>query len=287
MTAGDWHVKGDRLLEILAGNEKPVVLLIDEVPILVNRLLKGYDYVITPERREAADGFLSWLRSNSIQHQGRIRMVITGSIGLEPLVHQAGLSGTLNTFAPFDLGPWRRETAGGCLRALANGYELALQPEVVEEMLERLGMCIPGHVQMFFDHVYQAARLRRLGEVSRDLVAEVYNQSMLGIRGHVELSHLEERLKTVLGPKLNLLAIDLLTEAAVTGSLAPEAAAGLAQEHFGEQWTERLREVLGILEHDGYLGKANGAYLFLSRLVKDWWKARFEFAYVPISQRRR
>lgn len=48
---GNWRQKGEEVLAALAGNDRPVVLAIDELPILVNRLLKGYDYRITPERR--------------------------------------------------------------------------------------------------------------------------------------------------------------------------------------------------------------------------------------------
>lgn len=306
LTAGDWQEKGDRLFEILATHERPVVLFFDEVPILVNRLLKGTDYVITPERREAADAFLSWLRANSVRHQSSIRMVITGSIGLGPVVHQARLSATLNTLTPFLLSPWNRETAAGCLNALAAGYELTLQPEAVEEMLDRLGSFIPHHVQMFFDNVLQAARMNGVTEISGHLAAEVYVQSMLGLRGHAELSHLEERLRMVLGPGLDLLALDLLTEAAVTGSLTDHVAIALARRHFFDEapsvigftaptdairpaeprlrdaCNAALRHVLGILEHDGYLEKRDGGYAFSSRLVRDWWKARFEFAYVPV-----
>jgi hypothetical protein len=286
LTADNWQAKGDQLFQVLAEQDQPVALFLDEVAILVNRLLRGSDYVITGQRRQEVDAFLSWLRANSIRHQGRIRLVVTGSIGLEPLVRQAGLSATLNTFTPFHLGPWTREVASGCLKALSHGYGIVLHPDAIEEMLDRLGVYIPHHVQMFFDNVYQEARLAGLQEVSRAMVTEVYQQSMLGIRGHVELSHMEERLKMVLGPKLDLLALDLLTEAAVTGTLTEDTARIVALGHFGEEWTAPLRDVLGILEHDGYLRSRDGAYSFDSTLLRDWWKARFQFAYVPAAQRR-
>ena len=286
LTADNRQAKGDQLFQVLAEQDQPVALFLDEVAILVNRLLRGSDYIITDQRRQEVDAFLSWLRANSIRHQGRIRLVVTGSIGLEPLVRQAGLSATLNTFTPFHLGPWTRETAAGCLKALSNGYGLVLHPDAIEEMLDRLGVYIPHHVQMFFDHVYQEARLAGLQEVSCALVREVYQQSMLGIRGHVELSHMEERLKMALGPKLDLLALDLLTEAAVTGTLTADTARILALGHSGEEWTAPLRDVLGILEHDGYLRSRDGAYSFDSTLLRDWWKARFQFAYVPAAERR-
>jgi hypothetical protein len=124
LTSDNWRSKGDQLFEILANQEKPVVILFDEVAILINRLLRGADYEITDARREEVDIFLSWLRANTIRHQGKVRLVITGSIGLEPLVRQAGLSATLNTFTPFHLGPWSRDAAAGCLGALSNNYGL-------------------------------------------------------------------------------------------------------------------------------------------------------------------
>jgi len=286
LTADNWQSKGDQIFEVLADQSQPVALFFDEVAILANRLLRGSDYTITNQRRQEVDAFLSWLRANCIRHQGKIRLVVTGSIGLEPLVRQAGLSATLNTFTPYHLAPWTREVAGGCLQALSHGHDLVLPRDAIEEMLDHLGVFIPHHVQMFFDHVYQQARMDGLQEVSVALVRAVYQQSMLGIRGHVELSHMEERLKMVLGPKLDYLALDLLTEAAVVGTLTAETGRVLAVGHLGDDWAASLRDVLAILEHDGYLRNRNGAYSFASTLLKDWWKARFQFAYIPAAERR-
>src|SRR5262245_2681283 len=41
LTEGDWASKGDELFDILAAAQRPALLLIDELPILINRLLKG------------------------------------------------------------------------------------------------------------------------------------------------------------------------------------------------------------------------------------------------------
>jgi hypothetical protein len=285
LTGDNWRAKGDEVLKVLAEQDRPAVLFLDEVAILVNRLLRGSDYIITEERRREVDSFLSWLRAASIRHQGRIAFIVTGSIGLEPLVRQAGLSATLNTFTPFALGPWTREVAAECLRALSRGHDLALTEEAIELLLDRLGVCIPHHVQVFFDHVYQAARISGVREAGVELVKEVYDRSMLGIRGHMEFSHMEERLKQALGPRLDSLALDLLTEAAVTGTLTAWAAEVLARDHCEGGWGEPLRDVLEILEHDGYLRRRDGDFVFESGLLRDWWKARFKFAYIPAAGR--
>ena len=289
LTEGDWQAKGDRLFATLATAEKPVVIFFDEVAILVNRLLKGDDYRVTPERRQLTDAFMSWLRQNSIDHKGEVRLVVTGSIGIEPILRQVGLSATLNAFEPFDLGPWNAATAQACVQALANEYGLTFPPQALDAVTDRLGCCIPHHVQMFFDNIYRACKLRDLGEVSEELVEEVYATKMIGLRGHAELSHLEERLKLVLGVELYPLALDLLTETAVTGHLALQAIQILCRQHTIEDETrtpeDTRREILGVLEYDGYLSRRGDSYTFTSNLLRDWWKAHFDLGYVPAAKR--
>ncbi len=289
LNSGNWQAKGDRLFETLASAEKPVAIFFDEVPILVNRILKGNDYLITPERRQEADAFMSWLRDNSIRHKGKIRMVITGSIGLEPVLRQAGLSATLNTFIPFDLSPWSFDIAAGCIKALANESELVIQQPVAERMAHMLGYCIPHHVEMFFEKIYQECRRRGINEVSEELVEEVYTTGMLSVRGHAELSHMEERLKMVLGPELHPLALEIITETSLSGCLTYDAAAIIGQDYItdSKQKISALREILSILEHDGYFRKEpDNNYVFQSKLLKDWWAHHFGFGFQVAADRK-
>ena len=80
--AGNWQQRGDAVFTALAASGRPIVLAIDELPILVNRLLKHDNDRITPAGRRAADEFLSWLRKNGQSHGGRISMILSGSVGL-------------------------------------------------------------------------------------------------------------------------------------------------------------------------------------------------------------
>ena len=211
---GNWRQKGDEVLSALADND-PVVLAVDELPILVNRMLKGYDYRITPERRQAVDEFLSWLRKRVQAHQGRISMILSGSVSLEPILRQAGLSAHANIFTPFDLKPWDEDTAVACLTALAETYDLDLSPAVCQNMCRRLRCQIPHHVQQFFDsldvYLKQAERRR----ASLEDVERVYTSGMLGVRGQLNLEHYESRLRVVLGSEGYRIALEILTEAAV------------------------------------------------------------------------
>jgi len=288
LTSGDWQSKGDQLFSILSDTDKPVVIFFDEFPILINRLLKGSEFRITPERRNDTDAFMSWIRENSIRHKGSVRIVMTGSIGIEPALRHANLSATLNTFTPFELLPWTEKTARGCLEALSNQYAVPFEPAAVSRMIEKLGYLIPHHIQLFFDNIYMDWKRRGYEEITPDHVDWVYDKQMLSIKGHAELSHMEERLKMALGLEIYPLALEILTETAVKGYLDSESAITICQavEDAGRDPNSLLREILEILQHDGYLEQKGDRFVFISHLLKDWWERRFGFGYIPVPERR-
>jgi len=232
------------------------------------------------------------VRAASSAYTGKIRFVLAGSIGLAPLLQQAGLSATVNNFTVFPLEPWSKPIAEQCIQALARHYELIFEDGAPARMTELLGLCVPHHVQTFFSHVYEDCKLRWPKQASaRNTVAvadveRVYHERLLGARGHTDLSHFEERLRLVLGASLLPLAIDLRNEA-THGPLSAEAARALTEEHLPDRpgRTHRLQEILATLEHDGYLERAEGGYRFASNLVADWWRNRFSFGYTPIAKR--
>ena len=286
--AGNWQQKGDEIFRALAENGLPVVVALDELPILVNRLLKGQDYRITPKRRQAADSLMSWLRRCGQEHRGRISMILSGSVGLEPILRQAGLSAHANIFAPFDLKPWDEETASNCLAALASNYSLDLPSDVRGDMCRRLRCNVPHHVQQFFDCLHERLRHARRREASLEDVEQAYAEEMLGPRGQIDLDHYESRLKTVLGTRLYRIALELLTEAAVQGGTLSRTAVEQYRERFpaeADADQAPVESVLNVLEHDGYLARQDGDYRFVSGLLEDWWRARHGQYFVLIGQR--
>ena len=275
--AGSWQRNGDQIFEALAANEKPVVLAIDELPILVNRLLKGHDYRITPERREAADQFLSWLRRNGQSHSKKVSMIVSGSIGLEPVLRQAGLSAQANIFSPFELQPWSQDTSVRCLDALARTYGVDIPVDLRREMCRRLRCCVPHHVQQFFDHLHEHLRRDGRSNATDADVTQVYERDLLGVRGQIDLEHYEGRLRMVLGPEGYRTALTLLTEAAVTDGLLTYHAVQLYRESSLASPDEDeipIGDVLYSLEHDGYLERQGRDHRFVSGLLEDWWRAR-------------
>ena len=273
--AGNWRHNGDQVFAALA-RDGQVALALDELPILVNRLLKGNDHRVTAEGRRATDEFLSWLRKNGQEHQGSVSMILSGSVSLEPILQQVGLSAHANIFSALDLKPWDDETAMECLAALAKTYDIDLPTAVRKEMCRRLRRQIPHHVQRFFDVLHEHLRRTPRKVASVDDVSHVYDHDMLGVHGQMDMAHYEERLRMVLGDEAYRVALEMLTEAAVTGGrLSCDAIARQRERQASESNPVRIEDVLHTLEHDGYLAREADGYCFTSGLLEDWWRVRY------------
>ncbi|HWQ27168.1 MAG TPA: hypothetical protein VN367_10380, partial [Chlorobaculum sp.] len=143
-----------------------------------------------------------------------------------------------------------------------------------------LGCCIPHHVQLFFSHVLD--RCERRGDLRffSDEVEDLYDSEMLGLRGHAELTHYEERLSLYFSKERLLLVKAILTETAISGCLAGPMLQVLQDEFAVKdaRSDEVVAEILRVLEHDGYLRKTTRGYVYESNLLRDWWrKAHEEF----------
>ena len=119
-------------------------------------------------------------------------------------------------------------------------------------------------------------------------VDTVYRTALLGPSGQNDLVHYETRLKEGLEDERYAIAMEILAEAATRERFTPSARRCL------EQWYApvvddapgRIADVLEVLVYDGYLEEGDDGFRFPSRLLKDWWSARFRDHYIPLEERR-
>ena len=171
---------------------------------------------------------------------------------------------------------------------MANEYGLSYGDGAEKAIIKLIGCCIPHHIQMFFDHSKTYCIRKKITQLNKKDILDIYKTEMLSTRGHAELTHYEERLKMVLGSNKMALALDMLTEAAVNVYLTKEAIIKLQQEYDfeNEDVKEIQKEILWILEHDGYLTNSPSGYKFVSNLLRNWWKNRYQMFFTSILERK-
>jgi hypothetical protein len=256
----DWQRRGHQLIEALVRDNHKVVLFIDELPILVRTLLRQQGEL---QQRSPADVFMSWLRKLTQEHRGKLRVVMTGSIGLGPMLARAKLTATTNNFEHLTLRPWDPAVTVAALHALARHTGTPLTESAARRMAELLGIGVPYHVQLFFKHVRDHARQQQLASIEADHVEAVWNDRLLV--DHTDLPHWEQRLQAAVDDGHGALAERLLTAAALHEPLTAAAASALHPNE-GD-----LKAILEVLEHDGYLARRDDGWYFPNRLLRAWW----------------
>jgi len=236
------------------------------------------------------DEFLSWLRAMFQKGDGGFpTLILSGSIGLAPLVERLGISDRINYLDSIRLRPWNLETSVQCFEKLMKTYGLSADDGVAWAVYEHLGIGIPQYVQSFFACLRDYARIHGRNRIALDDVAEVYRTELLGPSGQIDLVHYEARLRDGLGDAQRYrLAMEILAEAAVQGAFTTEARRQLEQRHsrLVEDAPQLVTETLDVLFHDGYLEPHPDGHRFMMKLLRDWWRARFRHHYRPLAEDR-
>ncbi len=277
--AGSWRDDARAIVGALAAQSSSTIVAIDELPLLVERVL----------RRDPAEAELLMSVLRALDEEFRsVRWVVSGSIGLEPVLHRAGLTGTITHLRAYPIDAWDEPTTEGAVDALALATNLRLATGAAQAVHAHLGLGVPYHVQLLMDEIRRDADRRADRYVVADDVARVYGGPFLSSAVRAHLLHLETRLEKALGEGDALrLARDLLTQAAVTDALTSGDATLLADdlvEDEGER-AATLRQVLEILEHDAYLGRGPDGWRYRSLVVRDWWQQGNGMGFVPAGDR--
>ena len=104
------------------------------------------------------------------------------------------------------------------------------------------------------------------------------------VGSHGDLIHYLTRLDAALDKDALSVAMAILAETATQGVFTVNARRALERfqfERFGDS-SDRVKQALGVLEHDGYLIRHSDGHRFEFKLLRDWMKSRFEGIHRPI-----
>ena len=280
--SGRWKRYGADLINSCANHDGRVLLVIDELPIFLMRMLRDDE----GERR--VEEFLSWLRGvlQGIDRNSPV-LIVSGSIGLAPLVQRLGIPDRINHLYPFRLGPWSRQTSVECFERLAESHGLPIEEGVADAVYAALGIGVPHHVQSYFAHLQDFAAMTNLNRVRVSDVDHIYQTELLGPSGQSDLAHYETRLRNALDEQVHRIALEILAEAATQGVFTGRARSRLESWYSPvvEDPARHIGEALDVLMHDGYLQAGADGHRIPFRLLKDWWSARFRDHHIPLECR--
>lgn len=213
--------------------------------------------------------FLEWLRS--LRQQGKIRLIITGSINIVSTIEELNLPYLINDMADVEILPLEEAEIRTFLTALLKDKNITLNEKVLNFSVEKLSDGIPFYIQLFADglgtYVGKDRHITDLQEIQK-LYKRITDKS------HKEFIDLHSRLKTNLpGPEYNA-AWKILANTAFKpmnfDDLYPFLKDILPDKI-------AINKLLKRLTDECYLKKDAGQYGFVSTMLADWWKNYYEW----------
>ncbi|HET7503535.1 MAG TPA: hypothetical protein VFK02_21080 [Kofleriaceae bacterium] len=259
-----WQDDADRAFATIIASELPLLILIDELPVLVLALANADP---TGARVRA---FLQWFRTlrQHPESASKLRFVLAGSIGLDNVTRRHHLSDTINDLRLWPLGPFDPPAAQAFLGKLAESYQLALDVKLRAAICQAAEWLIPFHLQVIFGALREHARNV---EPTCEMLGSVLD-SLVDRRAY--FSYWDERLRDSLGAPLDSIARALLAICARADDGASPAAMSQAIAGQVPDAVERastLRWTIDVLANDGYLVEHSGRWRFRSGLLRRYW----------------
>lgn len=177
-----------RLVRGVAASGQRLILVLDELPILAQRLEAG--------QPGEALVLLQLLRALRME-EDNLRMVLAGSIGLHHLLHgQAEIRAAVNDLLPVAIGPLDPDEARTLTFRLLQGIGVH---EVSGPTLDSIVAGTDG-VPFYIQHLVAGLEQRRDGVIDAAAVAEVRRNALYGPDDPWQLRHYEARLPEYFGP---------------------------------------------------------------------------------------
>jgi uncharacterized protein len=259
-----WQDDADRAFEMIFASELPLLILIDELPLLVLALIR------TDPSGARARAFLHWFR-NLRQHPAgakTLRFVLAGSVGLDNIARRHRMTDTINDLRVVPLGPFSYSVANAFLRQLAASYGLDLGPELRDAICGTAEWLIPYHLQVIFGTLRERATTPPLTTEMLESAIETL------LERRTYFSYWDERLYESLGAPNDSIARGLLAICArepcgATSCTMSQSAAALIAEP--DERARTVKWIVDVLSNDGYLVEQNDRWRFRSGLLRRYW----------------
>lgn len=275
----DWAQVASDVLRLIAQAEEPWLIYIDELPIMLFNMIR--DDAQTGVQRVRR--FLDWFRNDvrALPGTGKVRWLVSGSVGLDTLAQQHGMADTINSMSHQSLEAFAEDVALAMLAELAARYGIALSDAAARGLVDAVQWPQPYYLQSAFHH------LRTLLSANRTAIAaEMIEQAidrLVQPGADNDFHHWEARLTLQL-PRVDAdHALALLTHAARDpAGTRPEMLLTMLEERMTNATVEEARRTFirlrDILQRDAYWwpDETSGTRRYRFRLepLRRWWLRR-------------
>ncbi|HLP44316.1 MAG TPA: ATP-binding protein [Candidatus Kapabacteria bacterium] len=214
--------------------------------------------------------FLEWMRR--LRQQGKIRMIITGSINIISTIEELNFPYLINDMTDVEILPLETGEVRALLAGLLKDKNITLGVKAADLAAEKLNDGIPFYIQLFADGL----AFYTGGDRSIDDPGEI-KQLYERITGkqHKEFIDFHTRLKTHLPSQGEYDAARKILAHTSRNPMSFDDLYPYIETILPEKTA--VNKLLKRLSDECYLKKEAGSYGFVSTMLADWWKNHYEW----------
>ncbi len=260
----NWTERGRDIFDAIKNmsDKKPVYIVIDELSECIGNMIE--------KNKRDARKFLQWFRSMRQRTIEDLRFIVGGSVSFDRVVRGINGLSWIDDFERVPIGGFSREDALKFIEKGLNEEGLNYRREMGEKLLELIGEpYVPFFIAILLRMTLQEAE----GDLTEEMVEEVYSSKLLGADGKDYFEYYRSRLKGHYGGMMAKAAEEILREACIADEELPKQLAfDLFREATGMDDERRFTDLIFDLENDFYI-KVDGENIrFQSKVLRDWWR---------------
>ena len=255
----------EKLLEELDLDGGKLIIMVDEFTETIDNIMLKHG---KQEARRLLQLFRELTHNRKLNN--KVQFLLTGSIGLQPLVKKLDASDLVNHLQYIDIPPLTEEEACILFRQLVEPEEIQIDDETVRFILQKIDWLMPFHVQLLVQEVIDV--YESSGNPIDVIKGEKAFQQVFHQRNKIYFEQYYERLRKRLEPGAEYAFVhNVLNRATEDIPLEKSVIHDLAVKH---GIADSYKATIESLEYDGYLHQTedNKAYRFNSTILKIWWK---------------
>jgi uncharacterized protein len=261
----NWQTLGKILLKHIEKVDGKVILMLDEFPLMVKRMLKG-------KEKESVETFLHWFRSFRIGQDAlnNVRFIIGGSIGIEHVLDQAGAVASMNDLDRIKVEPFPKDVAKNFIVGLFKSQNTETNDDTVEQILKEVEIFVPFFLQLLVSETCKLARDKK-EDISPSLVSEAYRDRVISVESRTYFEHFYSRLRDYYDPDEERVTKEMLKQLALKKSLTIRELRNISRQIAPDLSDDVFSHILSDLENDFYLKRQDDSYIFHTKVLRDWW----------------
>lgn len=251
-----------KILPKIAQSKVKIVLLLDELPEVLNNLYKK-------NRRDEAGGILDRLREwrQNPEIRAYFSLVLAGSVGIHHIVKT--IEGCTSDINDFGIVPFEALTAAEAKEYVAWATQSAsvqYDPKLTQHLLSKINYFIPYFINLMLDEVNRAARKANNTVITPQHIDAAFDKV---VKNSDHFKEWKNRLDDYFTKEDVAFLKETLVYIAHRNGINPRQLYDLAIKHDKK---DTYMELVGGLEHDGYITELEGRFVFISPFLQAFWK---------------